>query len=245
MIESLRHRFVTPCDDTDIAWAIHVYWNRRQLAWCLPRLRAHFPWSRVVVINDGDDEKYEDLVREFRCDYIRGERWYQLSTCHLWVRRLLCALQQGSESYCFKIDPDTGVWRRFFSLPAFSSLFGTLETITEGYRDEILVPANVQGGCIGMTSDVVNAMLASDLLNEDCATRCLETWARCRDMAVAVRSGAFSDDFIVSWLAHRLGVPLVESPDIRSRWRKTVANQDERYAITHPHKLFPTVDRPV
>jgi hypothetical protein len=238
MIQHLRHEFVASCDDTDIVWAIHLYRERRQIAWCLPLLRAQYPASRVVLINDGDDEDYEDLAQAFACDYVRGEHLCQLSTCHLYVRRMLCALSRGSETYCVKIDPDTRVWRRFSVLPGFSSMFGTLETITELHREEISVPANVQGGCMGMTRDVVEAMLASDLLTEEyCVTRCLETWTRCRDMVLTVRQGRFCDDFVLSWLAHRLAIPIVESPDIRSRWRRTVSNPDLRYAITHPHKL--------
>jgi hypothetical protein len=238
MIHHVRQRFVTNCDDPDIVWAIQLYRSRRQLEWCLPLLRRHYPESRVVLINDGDGETYEDIAAQFRCEYICGEHLYHLSMCHLYVRRLLRALRQGAESYCFRIDPDTGVWRRFSALPAFSSLFGTLETISEGHGDEILVPANVQGGCIGITGDVVEAMLASELLSEEyLSTRCLETWARCRDMAKTARIGQFCDDFVLSWLAHRLGVPIVESADIRSRWRKTIDNPDLRYAITHPHKL--------
>jgi hypothetical protein len=89
-----------------------------------------------------------------------------------------------------------------------------------------------------MTRDVVDAIVASDLLTEEyCATRCLDTWARCLDMAKTVAHDRFCDDFVLSWLAHRLGVPIVESADIRCRWRRPVDNPDLRFAVTHPHKL--------
>ncbi len=45
------------------------------------------------------------------------------------------------------------------------------------------------------------------------------------------------DDFIISWAAHQRGIPIVESTEIRSRWRRLVTNHDLRYAVTHPHKL--------
>ncbi len=238
MIQHVRQQFTSAIDDTDIVWGMHLWHERSQLEWCLPLLRAQYPRSRVALINDGDGDDYSDVARRFDCDYIHGEHLGRLREGHLFVRRLLGELRRGSESYCFKIDPDTRIWRRFATLPAFSCVFGTLETLTEGCRDEILVPANVQGGCIGMTSDVVDAMLASDGLSEEqCATRCFEGWARCHDTLRVVARDRFCDDFIISWLAHALGVPIVESTEIRSRWRRKIVNPGLRFAITHPHKL--------
>jgi hypothetical protein len=92
-----------------------------------------------------------------------------------------------------------------------------------------------------MTRDAALAILSSpDLSYESCTRDCLETWARCRDMESTVRRGSFCDDFVLSWLAHRARIPLVESSEIRSRWRRFVPNTTVRYAITHPHKLAST-----
>ena len=107
----------------------------------------------------------------------------QLETGHLHLRRMLTHMLAGDETYFFKIDPDTRVWRRFRCLPAFSSMFGTLETISEGCQAEIDVPANVQGGCMGMTRDAAEEMLSSGVLSlENCGVRYMQTWARCLDM---------------------------------------------------------------
>ncbi len=161
-----------------------------------------------------------------------------LQTSHRYVRRLLRALTDGQEVYVVRIDPDARVARRFRSLAAFSSVFGTLETISEGRQDEISVPANVQGGCIGMTRDAAVRMLRSGILNHrTCATGFLTTWARCEDMRRVAARGSCSDDFIISWAAHRLGIPIVESSEIRSRWRRPVDNRELKYAVTHPHKV--------
>jgi hypothetical protein len=63
-----------------------------------------------------------------------------LGTCHLYVQRLLRALTDGPESYLFRIDPDARVWRRFQFLPAFTSVFGTIENATEGNLVKIRPP---------------------------------------------------------------------------------------------------------
>ena len=234
----LRHRFGADFTDVDIAWAIHVFRSRTQVEWCLRQLRKAYKRSRVVLISDGDDDGYDDLAERFGCSLIRGEHLYRLETAHVWVARLLQHLLAGPETYLFKIDPDTRVWRKLRSLPAFTSLFGTLETVSEGCNAEIGVPANVQGGCIGMTRDAAAAMLASRLLSKrSCGVEYRRTWARCVDMELVVANRRFSQDFLISWLAHALEIPIVESAEIRSRWRRVVDNPSKRYAITHPHKL--------
>jgi hypothetical protein len=144
----------------------------------------------------------------------------------------------GPETYTFKIDPDTRVWRRFQRLPGFSSIFGTLETATEHRREEVRGAANVQGGCIGATRGAIAAILESGVVNyHSCTVDFARTWARCGDMTSAAARGIFCDDFVISWAAHEIGLPLVECAEIRSRWRSTVMNDDGRYAVTHPNKL--------
>ncbi len=237
-IEHVRRTVHVDIDDGDIAWVIQVFHSRDQLQWCVPFLREHYPRSRVVVISDGDDEAYEDIGEQYGLDVRRGEHLMSLASSHLYVERLLRAFLEGSEAYCLRLDPDARVWRRFRELPAFSSLFGTLETITEGLAAEIRVPANVQGGCLGLTRDAVAAIVESGLLSREmCVTRRRETWVRCDDIFHWTQRGHVCDDHILSWAAYQLGIPIVESAEIRSRWRRTVANEDRRYAVTHPHKL--------
>jgi hypothetical protein len=228
--------------DRDIAWVINLHRSRAQLEWCLPLLREHYPVSRVVLINDGDDtERYDDIAERYGCDYRAGAYLWGISTSHLFVRRLLTAMVGGPESYCFKIDPDTRIWRRFTRLPSVSSMFGTLERVSEGMGLPITGPPNVQGGCMGMTRDVAIRMLESASLTQDTLhLRALETWARCEDARRTVALARFCDDFVLSWLADHVGFPLVECPEVLSRWRRPVGdNSALRYAVTHPHKLRP------
>lgn len=235
-IQPFRLTYHADVPDTEIAWAIHVYRSHGQLEWCLDLLRRSYSASRVVLVNDGDGENYSAACQEYRCDYVDGEHLHYFDTCHLYVRRVLSVLAKGSETYCFKIDPDTGVWRRFRELPAFSCMFGTLETITEGRLAEIYGPPNVQGGCIGMTRDVVQTILYGDALTrESCVTRAKDTWARCEDMRRTVDNGQFCDDFVLSWVASQMGTHLLSHDEIRSRWRRVDAERSTA-AVGHPHK---------
>jgi hypothetical protein len=236
-IREQRQMYVVDPPDHEIAWAINVYHCHDQLQWCLRQLRAHYPGSRVVIVNDGDDRPYADVAAAYACECVEGSHLFALRSCDRYVNRILNALHAGREAYCFKIDPDTKIWRRFRRLPASSAMFGTVETITEGGRDEILGAPNVQGGCIGMTRDVVDGILASGVINPlVCVATCHETWARCGDMKRCIASGLFCDDFILSWAAGEIGAPIVNMDEIRSRWRLPVSNGHERFAVTHPHK---------
>jgi hypothetical protein len=238
-IEQFRTSWCHDIADDNIAWAIHVYRSKDQASWCLENLRANYPASRIVIINDGDGDSYLDIAKEWRCAYIDGDHLMTLETGHLYVSRLLTSLLDGPEQYLFKIDPDTKVWRRFRSLPAFTSVFGTIETVSESRREEIAVPCNVQGGCIGLTRDSAEAIVTSGLLtHENCCVRHKSTWARCAAMERVVSVGKVSDDFVVSWAAHQVGVVITESSEIRSRWRLTPPNDELRFAITHPHKIL-------
>jgi hypothetical protein len=83
--------------DCEIAWLIHLYQSRIPLQWCLPLLRDCYPTSRVVLVNDGDDESYQDIATQYHCDYRAGEHLMKLETGHLFVRRLLVELLRGPE----------------------------------------------------------------------------------------------------------------------------------------------------
>ncbi|ODS52295.1 MAG: hypothetical protein ABS36_16995 [Acidobacteria bacterium SCN 69-37] len=223
--------------DAAIAWAMHLHQSRGQVERCLQNLRTSHPYSRVVLISDGDGDDYGDIARTLGCDLVEGAHMHALATCHLYVIRILEALSAGDETYCFKIDPDTAVWRRFRALPAFSCLFGTLETLTEGRLADVDGPPNVQGGCIGMTADAVRAILAAGVLNEkNCVEHWRTTWARCADMQRAGERGQFCDDFVISWAADQIGLPLLAHPEIRSRWRREAPSRRGEWAVTHPHK---------
>ena len=238
MISNIRHHWTQDVPESEIAFCVQLYNSGEQLRWFAPLLREHYPNARVSAVCDGDGCNYADVAEQYDFALIHGEHLMELSTCHLYVVRMLQALICGPETYLFKIDPDVRIWRRFRSLPAFTSMFGTLEYVSEAQCCEIRPPPNVQGGMIGMTNDAARCLVDSGIISHtNCTVRFSETWARCSDMIETALGGSFCDDFVLSWAASELSIPIINAPEIRSHWRKTPPDCDLRFAATHPHKL--------
>lgn len=224
--------------DAEIAWCIQLYqsYPRR----CLQYLRQSYPRSRVVLLVDGDVEnigRYAQLASEFKAELVAGEHLMEFQTSHLYVTRLLQQALAGGEPYFFRIDPDTRIWRRFAWLPGLNCAFGSLETVTAGLNARIRHPPNVQGGCIGLTRDVCNHILAAGILSyEACVTSARQGWVRCLDCEYVAANSSMLDDFVISWAVDAAGYPVVQHAEIASYWCNAVDNQQGTYAITHPHK---------
>lgn len=231
-IDPLRLRYTDSFADSDVAWCLHVFNELEALRWCAAEIRRHYPGSRIAVISDGDDVDYEPIVAEYALSLIRGEHWRPTATGHRYVARLLETMLAVPETYLFKIDPDTWVRRRFRRLPLFSCLFGTIESRSELYHEEI-APVSLQGGCIGMTRDAAEEILTTGLLNEaNCVTNRAQTWARCKDFREYSRR-TVSEDHVLTWAADRLGIPVLGHSEIGCRYRQAPSGA---FAITHPHK---------
>ena len=233
----MPHRRPDP-PDAEIAWCIQLHLSYPEE--CLRYLRESYPRSRVVLIADGDAQsipRYALLAREHRASLIPGEHLMRFETSHQYVSRLLEQAVAGPERYFFRIDPDTRIWRRFSWLPELSCGFGTLETVTDLFKDRIRHPPNIQGGCIGMTRDSAAAVLASGILSyERCVLDARAGWVRTRDCESVADSGSMLDDFVISWALDAAGFPLFQHPEIGSYWRDPYPNSDLAFAVTHPHK---------
>ncbi len=231
------NRIVDPAD-RDIAWCIQLYQSHPEA--CLQHLRTHYPESRVVLLMDGDKEhldRYTRLSEAYKTELVQGEHLMAFHSSHLYVERMLRQGLQGDERFYFRIDPDAKLWRRFRWLPAMPCAFGTLETVTEALKDRIRHPPNIQGGCFGLTREVVEGVLASGLLShQHCVAEARQGWVRCADCEHIASRGMMLDDFVLSWAADAAGFPIIQHPEIASYWRHPVANDALRFAITHPHK---------
>ena len=69
-VSRIRLEYHADVPDEEIAWAIQLHHSRGQIEWCLSLLRAAYPRSRVVLINDGDGEDYSDIAGTYRCRYV-------------------------------------------------------------------------------------------------------------------------------------------------------------------------------
>lgn len=237
ILGSVRNRIVEPAD-RDIAWCIQLYQSHP--AACLQHLRKHYPDSRVVLLVDGDQgnlARYAELAAGFRAEIVSGEHLMAFSSSHLYVERMLRQALRGNERFYFRIDPDTRIWRRFRWLPEPACAFGTLETVSEAFRDRIRHPPNIQGGCIGFTREVVEGVLASGVLSHQrCVVEARAGWVRCADCEHVAGRGSMLDDYVLSWAVDAAGFPLVQHPEIGSYWRNALPNDALTFAVTHPHK---------
>lgn len=233
----VRNRIVDP-PDHDIAWCVQLYQSNPEA--CLRHLRTHYPGSRIVLLADGDSKslpRYAKLATEFRANLVLGEHLMALSSSHLYVERMLRQALRGAERFYFRIDPDTRIWRRFSWLPDLACAFGTLETVSEAFKDRIRHPPNIQGGCIGFTREVVEGVLASDVLSHQrCVMDARAGWVRCADCEHIADRGMMLDDFVLSWAVDASGFPVLSHPEIASYWRNALPNGALSFAVTHPHK---------
>lgn len=240
----VRNRIVEPAD-REIAWCIQLYQSNPAV--CLQHLRTHYPDSRVVLLVDGDRgnlARYAELAAEFRAELVSGEHLMAFPSSHLYVERMLQQALRGNERFFFRIDPDTRVWRRFRWLPGLACAFGTLETASEAFKDRIRHPPNVQGGCIGVTREVVEGVLQSGVLShQQCVVEARAGWVRCADCEHVAGRGMMLDDYVLTWAVDAAGFPIVSHPEIASYWRNAVPNATLNFAVTHPHKEMEAAGR--
>ena len=192
------------------------------------RIGRIYPDSRVVLILD----RPAGVVRRrpARPDVVElaGKGQYAVECGGRVVQTHLEAFLESRARWWFKVDPDTVLRRRFRELPDEICFFGTVQGGNPG--------PSLQGGCIGGTRSAARLLADSGVLLSPELGVPERTWARGNpNLLDRARRGLVSFDFVHAWACRRLGIPLVEHPEIRSEWRRPPADAD-RYAITHPHK---------
>ncbi len=229
--------FLTACRtdfvDADLCFVAHTYRDGRRLAWMLAHLRRHYPGARVVVIADGDDDpNLPAIARDHAAEFLAGDRLFPLHHGGKVVHRMLEVFLDRPCAYLFKVDPDTGIHRRFRHLPRLDGFFGSLQVSQNGWL------TSLQGGCVGHTLAAVRTLAASQLLLDPrLATDRQSTWA-CDPVIeqYCAERNLVSTDWLLGWAATRLGIRMFGLDEIQSNWRSYVPNGDKRFAITHPCK---------
>ena len=221
---------VTEYADADLTFFAHAYRDADALGWMLGHLRRHYPGARAVVCSDGDpDPRLGAAARAAGAEFHPGDRLYPVAHGGRIVHRMLDLFFRRPSRYLFKVDPDTGVHRRFAWLPAHPGVFGSLQ-LMPGYL-------SVQGGCCGFAYAAAERLYRSGGLLDPALADPPRSWAR--DPLVrawAADTGRVSTDWLVGYAATALGVPLFGFPEVRSTWQTYVPNPDRRYAVTHPCK---------
>jgi hypothetical protein len=187
----------------------------------------------VIVRSDGDpDPRISEVARSLRCEAEYGEHLYPVDCRGRIVAEFLRLGIRHHTPYLFKIDSDTRFDRRFRSVPQIGCcVFGTVQGCGVPHQ------YSLQGGCIGLTRLAAEKLLNSGLLDSPELDDPRRTWAVAgvnRHRAEGQRLASF--DWILAWACDRLGIPLVDWPEVCSWWRKTPPNPQIRHAVVHPDK---------
>ena len=218
-------------EEQSLFFWMSVHHDYTQAAECLQDLRRHFPYAKVALRSDGDDDpRYAAFRDRFDAQLDYGPRIFTVEHGGALIVAMLETFLTSGCRYLFKIDPDTHVHRAFHKLPSETSVFGTLQG---GPQFQ-----SIQGGCLGMTDDAAALLLESGLLmspelrHPQAKTDCSPYW---RILARrAERVGLASFDWSIAWAADQLNLPLLDYEEVCSTWQTPQANENLRYAITHP-----------
>lgn len=219
----------TDVRDERVTFYVQVYRDVDLARWCLGNFRKHWPVSRLLIISDGDDDpRWAELARDAAAEFHAGERLKLLQHGGAMLRRNLGLCLDGARTdYIVKFDTDTGFNRRLRWLPRIEGLFGTVQ------HNSYLT--GVQGGFVGYSRCAAEAMHAG--LNDPTLTDPHMTWGRDHVTVEHFdRHGLVCEDWVMGFVAQRLGLPCVEFPEVRCTWQEWVPNWDQRFAVTHPCK---------
>lgn len=222
---------LTNYSDNDLTFCALVFQDYDATAQCLRDLRRHYPASRVILRSDGDpDPRFPILARRNDVDFRAESRLFTIENGGAVIERMLVLFLEKPTQYLFKIDPDTVIHRRFRYLPRRNGLFGTLQTERESL--------SLQGGCMGFTRDAVEEILRSQLLRDrrskDPAKFIDDSPYFFRMAHRAERCGLASFDWILPWIATRLGIPIYAFDEVNSGWQQAPPNPNQRFAVSHP-----------
>lgn len=225
--------------DEDLTFFALVYKDYEAAAICLKDLRKHYPSSRVILRSDGDqDPRFPLLAISHQVNFHQESRLFEIENGGAIIERMLELFLERPTRYLFKIDPDTAIHRRFTYLPVHNGVFGTLQCEAE-------TPA-VQGGCMGFSRDAADQILQSQMLRDvrlKEPTKFIDDSPYFFRMAHrANRCGLASFDWIVSWVASELGIPLYRFDEVNCGWQQPPPNPEGRYAVSHPRAANETID---
>ncbi len=219
--------------DESLTFVVSMRFDFDRALTMLARLRLIYPNAKVVVRSDGDpDPRIRRLTQDVGCEVIFGEHLYPVEKRGAIVSAILELGTRHQAAYLFKIDTDTRFDRQFTALPEIEScVFGTLQA--SGVEGQV----SLQGGCVGLTRLAALKLLESGVLTAPELDDPFATWAfgaASIHRATVLRLASF--DWILAWACSRLGIPMLDWPEIRSAWQRPPDNFDLNAAVIHPNR---------
>lgn len=223
--------------DDDLTFYLVVYRDFDRAVWCLDKLRAQYPVSRVVIDVDGDDDPAWAILRDsHQAEVTYGDRLFAAHRGGALLKRMLShhSSDPARRRWMFRIDTDTETRRRFRYLSPHD-YFGAYKPDQDF----------VQGGCTGLTRHACEAILASELLDNPKLGTDHSIWYQCQTTVdLRVRNyGLISLDWMLNWVMGRVGIQGKPFDEVASRWRRPIPTSRD-CAMAHPCKVIP-VNRPI
>jgi hypothetical protein len=212
-INSPRRVALLPTGPTDdcITFVISAVDDPSQTTKTLQRLRSTYPFAPVIIRCDGvTDPKVEEFARPLRCETEYCEHLGSGNRHGEMVAEFLRLGLRYGTPYILKIHSDTQVDRRFQSLPQVGCcVFGSVQ----GGRQ--LQQNSFQGSVIGLTRMAAEQLLKSGLLNPlDPHSNSQGSAASGLALQHEKAQELASFDQTLLWACGRLGIPLVNWPEI-------------------------------
>lgn len=216
--------------DADLTFFVQVHHDAEPLAWMLGHLRTHYPQARVIVRADGDDDpQLPGIARTFGAEFAADPWMFGLDRGGELIQRWFDLFLKRPTRWFLKIDTDTGIHRRFNSLPTHPGLFGSMQ------GNSCLV--SIQGGFIGIPLAVATRLFESRVLLDPILQDPGRSWARDPNLFRYLQTkNSLFDDWILGYVATSLGIPMFGFTEVASTWKTYVPNPNQRFAITHPCK---------
>lgn len=205
--------------------------SEAQVRWHLDSYRRVYPQQPLLMIDDGSgNPRWPQLAQEYGVQFRGSQRLKGLESGALWWQRFfLMGLEaDGDVDYLVKVDPDT-TWHRPLRYLPSAGFFGCV--LGQGPL------LHVQGGFQGFNHAAARQILDSHEAEKP-AYRDTRHWAWGPAGEGFWRGNRqMSTDWTIKKIAITLGIPMTHYDEVNSHWHVEPANPEQRYAVTHPHKL--------
>ncbi|MBX9686068.1 MAG: hypothetical protein K2X27_05170 [Candidatus Obscuribacterales bacterium] len=225
-------------DNLKIAFVMLAYGERAQILQVYREIRRCYTRSLIVIRFDGDLENKDELacLREDKnLEILEEPELFPLEHGGKLAQRLLELMLSTAADYIVKVDPDTQIRRPLRILPDQDDLFiaGTVQNSSAF--------SSVQGGCIIFNRKTVEHIFNSRILESPELCPPDLAWLKGRNCKPSMyRSyilGLTSIDWCFGWAAQKLGIPLIDCPEVMSNWIFHHFSELLRYyrsSIVHP-----------
>jgi len=125
--------------DSQLAGIGYYYKQLASTRNVIQEFRTHYPTSTIVMINDGGDERIDEVAKEYQAIYHPypnvKPKFATVPDMLEWVQRIFTALEHIQEEYCMILEDDV----TFIRKPIIEGLVGVMV----GYNTQNYIPEHI------------------------------------------------------------------------------------------------------